>query len=289
MSRLIALLPLLVLLLGGCGAATEPPAETETSQDQTTTQPDSPPSTVSQAVVAENGEPDDAPEQGEDGVGANEPKSDATAGNGQSDRSTPTKAPEASANPPTASPRRVVPDDTTIVPGERLGAVTRTTTYDDLAAEYGADRLSDTEVHLGEGFMAPGTRVDLGEDYSFSVVWTDGDRTAPLEIRELGSGWQTPEGIHRGMSFNQLQQVLGEFELLGFGWDYGGTVLLDNTAIADYSGKLFIRLAPSVADWEAKKEQLFKVRGDQAFNSTDPNLDGLDIEVEELVVNLNTF
>lgn len=253
MSRRTAVLPLLILLLGGCGAAPDPAANSGAS-------------------------PDASPEV----------RTETSPGVNQEQASVQTDSPPATVSQPVPSPT-VVPSDTTIVPGERLGPVTLTTTYAELAKEFGSDRLSDTQVHLGEGFMAPATRVDLGDDYSFSVVWTDGDRSSPLEVREVGPGWQTPEGVHHGMSFSQLEAVLGDFELLGFGWDYGGTVLLDNTVIADYSGKMFIRVGPSASEWEAKGEQLIKVSGDQAFSSSDPNFDGVDIEVYELVVRLNAF
>ncbi|NET50729.1 MAG: hypothetical protein F6K09_18975 [Merismopedia sp. SIO2A8] len=182
-------------------------------------------------------------------------------------------------------PGPVAPEDTTVIPGERFGMVTAATTYEQLVAEFGSDRLSNTEIHLGEGFMAPATRVDLGNDYSFSVVWTDGDRSAPLEIQDLGSGW-TVDGIYNGMPFDELQTTLGDFELLGFGWDYGGTVMLEETPLEAHNGKLFIRLQPSPTVIDSASEEFLAVTGDKAVNSSDPNLEGMDIKIEQVVVRI---
>lgn len=175
--------------------------------------------------------------------------------------------------------------DTSIVPGQKVGMVTAGTSYAQLESEFGSDRLTTSEIHVGEGFMAPATQVALDNGYSFNVVWADESQSTPLEVRDLEPGW-TIQGIHNGMSFESLQAALGDFELMGLGWDYGGTLLLENTPLAAYSGKLFIRVQPSAKATETQAEKFQAVLGDSAFPSTDPNFADLDMSVVEVVVRL---
>ncbi|NJN85639.1 MAG: hypothetical protein HC881_04135 [Leptolyngbyaceae cyanobacterium SL_7_1] len=203
---------------------------------------------------------------------------------------------------PTASPAAVAPTptveaapaespiaaesatiDTTVVPGERVGAVTRETTRADLAALFGEENIRDEEIDVGEGFTESGTVVDLG-DRSFSVIWTDSSRSQPALVQNFGTAWQTPEGIGISTSFPELQTILGEFQLYGFGWDYGGTVVLDGTPLDQYDGLLVLRVQPSgnsqaSADYKA-------VAGDSLYPSNDTHFQSLDLQVESMIVYL---
>lgn len=172
--------------------------------------------------------------------------------------------------------------DTVIVPGERVGPVTAATTYADLVAIFGPEALQDGEIHLGEGFTTLGTVVDSGRDRHFTVIWADDSRQQVIEVREFGSAWTTPEGIGPGSSLTDLQRVLGPFEFSGFGWDYGGTVLLTDTALAAYDGLLFLRLQPD--NWDAP--ELAEFIGDRPFAADNPALAALNLTVDTVVVRL---
>ncbi|MBD0268910.1 MAG: hypothetical protein ICV77_11535, partial [Cyanobacteria bacterium Co-bin8] len=113
--------------------------------------------------------------------------------------------------------------DTVVVPGERVGPIRPTTSRAELAELFGEEQLRDEEINVGEGFTEPGTVVDLGEDRRLTVVWTDDSRSKPLMAKDFGSEWKTPEGLGLGTSMAELKQELGDFELFGFGWDYGGS------------------------------------------------------------------
>lgn len=208
---------------------------------------------------------------------------------GCSNTSLATNAAKPSSLTPAAITQATKPDtlsDTLIIPGERVGPVTHRTTRQDLAQRFGAIHLKDVDVHIGEGFTEPGTRVDLGTDYSLSVVWTDLSRTRVKEIRNLGSAWQTPQGIGVGTSLAQLQQKLGPFKLYGFAWDYGGTVVLDQTKLAQYKDDLILRLrlAPEAA--EEFPNDFRAVIGDRLFSSNNPHLRSLKPEVGDMIVRL---
>lgn len=193
---------------------------------------------------------------------------------------------EATTTPSTQAQKTDTLSDTLVIPGVRVEPVTSTTTRQDLAKRFGASRLRDQSINIGEGFTEPGTRIDLGPKRSFSVVWTDSTRTKPKEIRDLGSDWQTVQGIGIGTSLAKLQQKLGKFKLYGFAWDYGGTVVFEGTKLAQYQNKLILRLrtAPDAAQKSPNDYQA--VMGERMFSSTNPHLLPLKPEVGEMIVRL---
>jgi hypothetical protein len=176
--------------------------------------------------------------------------------------------------------------DTLVIPGERVGPITRNTTRQDLAKLFAKELLSDRPVGIGEGATVPGTFVDLGPARSFSVVWADNTRTKAVEVRNLGSDWRTPQGISVSTPLSQLQQKLGKFQFYGFGWDYSGTVLLEGTKLSQYQKTLILRLrtAPAAAKKSPKDYQA--VLGDGKFSSNNPKLSSLGITVGEMIVRL---
>jgi hypothetical protein len=188
--------------------------------------------------------------------------------------------------PASSSPDRpsALEVDTVVVPGDRVGLVTTTTTYEDLVDLYGEAALEDVNVHQGEGLFLPGTRVNQG-DRSFSVVWSDETRTAIQTVQDFGSAWQVDPGIGVGTSFADLQSKLGTFELYGFGWDYGGTLRLDSTDLAPHTDVLVLRVSPTV-DPTTVRSSYETVMGDQLYPSTTPTLQDLDLAVSDMIVTL---
>ncbi|MGF1568305.1 MAG: hypothetical protein ACFCVD_09590 [Nodosilinea sp.] len=205
-------------------------------------------------------------------------------------------APEAIEPSPVAPPTGATPGpagtaaaDQTIIPGERVGPVTATTSRKDLAALYGEAVLNDAPVAMGEGTTEPGTRVELGTDRRFTIVWLDAERTQPLLAKDFGPAWKIPEGLGVGVPYARIKAVLGDFQLYGFGWDYQGTLSLEGSRLDQYHGDLLLRVAP--ADTAAAKypEAYGAVVGDTLFPGNDPNLQPLDISVYEMVVYLNSL
>lgn len=195
-----------------------------------------------------------------------------------------TNATEAS----TSQAQATVLQDTTIIPGEQVGPVTRETSRADLVEIFGEAALNDSEIAVGEGFTESGTEVNLGTDQAFSVIWVDSSQTQPATVKDFGSAWQTPEGIKVGIPFSELQQILGSFDLYGFGWDYGGTVVLEGSELSNYYGSLILRLQPTNPDTFQQQPEAFQaVQGDKLIASEDPNLPPLDLAVSEMIVYLN--
>ncbi|MBD1913539.1 MULTISPECIES: hypothetical protein [unclassified Leptolyngbya] len=200
------------------------------------------------------------------------------------------QTPASVASPPDVSVEPSVDDtsriaiNTVIIPGERVGDITATTSRAELAELFGEAALTDEDVNVGEGFVEPGTRVDLGNGRSLSIIWSDTTRTQPVQVRNFGSGWHVPEGIRIGTSFPELHQILGPFELSGFGWDYGGTLSLKGTKLANYEDLLVVRVQPEAelqtsGDYQA-------VMGEELYPDSDPHLRSLNLRVNEMIVYL---
>ncbi|MGB3308418.1 MAG: hypothetical protein WBG32_02305 [Nodosilinea sp.] len=187
-----------------------------------------------------------------------------------------------------SSPDLVEPDqpaeDTLVIPGQRVGPVTAETSRADLAARYGEDALEDAPIPMGEGTTEPGTVVTPGPDQQFSVVWQDASQTRPWLIKDFGPTWQTPEGLGVGVPYSDVEAVLGDFQLYGFEWDYGGTVVLEGSQLDQHDGYLLLRLSPAATAVDQRPEAYQAVIGSELFASDHPSLDVLDLSIDEIVV-----
>ncbi|MFB2897100.1 hypothetical protein ACE1CI_29650 [Aerosakkonemataceae cyanobacterium BLCC-F50] len=178
--------------------------------------------------------------------------------------------------------------DTLVIPGERVGPITKNTSRQDLVKLFGASTLQDRKISGPEGigeFAA--TRVNLGTQRSFTVVWTDAKRTKPATIRDFGSAWKTPQGIGIGTSLAELRKQLGEFQLYGLAWDYSGTILLENTKLSNYKGKLNLQVAPAPDAAKNFPRQYQAVMGDATFSSSNPNWQPLGMRIQQMIVYLD--
>ncbi|MHC5611324.1 MAG: hypothetical protein ACYTXA_09965 [Nostoc sp.] len=203
-----------------------------------------------------------------------------------------------SANPAFALPQKInhpvtvtksqALTDTLIVPGERVGPITRTTTKQDLVKLFGASHLVDKTISGAEGmgnFAA--TQLNLNQGRSLLVVWSDNTRTKPLDVRNLGSAWKTREGIGMRTPLSELRKKLGDFKLYGLAWDYGGTILLDNSRLSSYYGKIILRVDAADNAGEKYPNDYRAVSGDATFSSSNPHWKPLGIRLTEIIVVLN--
>jgi hypothetical protein len=181
-------------------------------------------------------------------------------------------------------------DDRTIVPGERTGPITRVTTLADLRRIYGDASVRVEDVDVGEGETAPGATVFPDDSLRrVQVAFRDSAGTVPrfVTIRGDTSDWHTEAGVTLGTSLERLTRLNGRpFVLLGFGWDYAGTVVSWNggrLAAGDSGGARFIvRLAPTVEGTAADSLQR-EVVGDREYPSDHPAMTGLRPAVYELL------
>ncbi|HAZ43859.1 MAG TPA: hypothetical protein DDW76_22440 [Cyanobacteria bacterium UBA11369] len=177
--------------------------------------------------------------------------------------------------------------DTLIIPGERVGPVTRNTSRRDLARLFGESRLRDKTISGAEGIgQFAATDVNLGRERSFTVVWSNSAQNQVGTVRNFGTAWKTREGIGVGTSLTELRRILGEFQLSGLAWDYGGTVVFERTRLARYQGglTLVVDAAPDAAQRFPNNYQA--VSGDSLFSSNNPNWQRLGIKVAAMTVYL---
>ena len=255
----IALLPLLLAI--GCGTPSE----------------DVPTSTTEPAI--------EAPQDNVTSEAAAEDTASAPAHEDPAAQPEPTSAEPTPASESASESAAPVASDNLVIPGEQVGPIQRDTDRQSLATIFGEDQLTDEDIPVGEGFLEPGTQVDLGNGRSLTVIWTDDTRSRPLEIRNLDDQWQTPEGIHIGQSVSDLKGAIGEFQFYGFAWDYGGTVLMESSELDQYQGLLFLRLRPT------NEESLYNgenaIVGDALYPSDHPDLESLDAIVNDMIIVLN--
>lgn len=178
--------------------------------------------------------------------------------------------------------------NTLIVPGERVGPITRTTTKQDLAKLFGASHLLDKTISGAEGMGSfAATQVNLNQGRSLLVVWSDNTRTKPLDVRNLAWAWKTREGIGVGTPLSELRKKLGDFKLYGLAWDYGGTILLDSSRLSRYQGKLILRVDTDPNAAQKYPNDYQAVSGDSTFSSSNPHWKPLGIRLAEIIVLLN--
>ena len=164
---------------------------------------------------------------------------------------------------------------------DRLGPITRTTTRADLAGLFPTPSLVDTAVHVGEGQFEPGTILVAHGD-SLTIIWSDSTRSRIVGFTGLGRAWRTPDGLHVSSSLAEMERVLGPFAVLGFGWDYGGTAMLANTALED-SG-IFFRMQPRHDSTRATAAYQ-RVRGDREYPTNSVDVRALDLIVRAIDIN----
>lgn len=187
--------------------------------------------------------------------------------------------------------------DWLIVPGERVGPISASSSEAALLEFFGAENVEAVDVALGEGFSAPGT-VIFPDDESrrLEIVWSDDSRSVPKEVRLTGdsSSWSTAEGISLGSTLREIERINGyPFRLAGFAFDYGGTItgcgrgrlaMLGCGVAGEVSQErqIVLRLSPST---EARTRPEYRqVIGDRDFSSGHPAMQALNPRVYQMIV-----
>ena len=143
--------------------------------------------------------------------------------------------------------------DWLIVPGQRVGPVTASTTRAELDAMFGKENVQERNLDISEGPEA--ATVVFGDDSSaaLAITW---DRERPSTIHvcfgtQTGPcRWRTAGGIRIGLPIRELEKLNEKsFQLTGFGGEPQGTVTswrkgqLEEDPAA--CGHLVVRLTPA--------------------------------------------
>lgn len=180
----------------------------------------------------------------------------------------------------------------TIISNIKVGAITAKTTEADLKKIYGEKNVQSADVGLGEGETAPGTVIyPNDEKRKIEIVWKDQEsKKFPDFVQLTGdkSLWKTKEGISLGTSLKRLEKINGKsFTLLGFDWDYGGTVYSWRKGklakpFGNQDHKVVVRLGYQNAEKLGK--YIDKVIGDIEFSSKNKAMQRINPTIYQIIV-----
>lgn len=172
-------------------------------------------------------------------------------------------------------------NDWLIVPGQRVGPISATTTRAQLDELFGSDKVHDGT--LAGGDVPEAATIVLGEDpgAALAVTW---DRERPATIRICFASptgpckWRTSSGIRIGLPLRELERLNGKsFQLAGFASAGEGTVTswrhgeLEPDPAA--CGQLEVKLTPlaKLEDRPLSKSEsdlIKQLGGDKAYSSS---------------------
>lgn len=153
---------------------------------------------------------------------------------------------------------------------------------------FGGDNVVSETIDGPEGTTLDATLVFPSDPARRLVVlWQDDVehvRPAAIIIREE-SGWIGPGGVRLGSALAEVEAVNGApFNVLGFGWDYGGAAGFPSGALADIPGGCVMSLSFDL-DWSKEFGPEFDaIMGDQQLRSDDPLLRAAAPSVSEIAV-----
>ncbi len=191
-----------------------------------------------------------------------------------------------------------------ILPGERVGRITKQASEADLIKIFGRGNVRQHDVYIGEGTTVSGTIVFPDQpNKKIEILWKDKqERKFPASVFIAGakSLWKTDKGITLGTSLLEIEQLNGKpFHLAGFGWDYSGTILdcnqgelkelgyyyPENRARGLQGRKIIVRLGHDLRPGkEISNEEYRAVSGDRDFLSSHPVMQKLNPKVYQLIV-----
>lgn len=180
-----------------------------------------------------------------------------------------------------------------IVPGKSVGMIDRQATQASLKKSYGSRAAPDEEHILDEQGAGTEGWILYSKDPNRRVEIVLSPEHTPKEAWLKGrvSKFKTKEGLTLGMTLKELEALNGKpFELLGFGWDYGGFV-------SSWSGgklagvyskeKIAIQLGAREDVWKKlKKDEIGAVSGESAFSTNSDLIQRLDLRVIQIQVRL---
>lgn len=171
----------------------------------------------------------------------------------------------------------IADDDTTIIPGVRVGPILKGATLTSLKAIYGGGKVKPAKIPGAEGEEIDGASLFKGTDRELEVIFNpEGDEREVWDIRVIGKAWKFENGLRSGLSLEDVEKINGRpFKVWGFEWDMGGW--------ADFTGgTLDARVS---VRFETSAENLPEsLMGDKQITSTDKKLRAAKPKVSEISV-----
>jgi len=188
--------------------------------------------------------------------------------------------------------------DFLIVPGVRVGPVTKKSTESDLKRVFGAANVLHEALMVRDADPYPGLVIYSRPHYHPSnrllEVIPDGQGRAH-SVSISSQRWRTSSGIRLGMTASELEQINGKpFRLYGFGWDFqGGVMSWEGGKLEGVKFSISFYLYPSqkpTGDWRSilSPEEYESVEGPKEILSDHPVMRKLRLTVVDIQVRLNT-
>jgi len=186
-------------------------------------------------------------------------------------------------------------NDWLIVPGQRIGPITASTTRADLDTLFGKDNVRDGSLDSSD--VPEAATVVLGNDTSaaLAITW-DKERASNIHIcfgTETGPcRWRTASGIRLGLPLMELHRLNGKaFQLAGYGFEGQGAVTSWRHGALEEDpsacGHLVVRLSPA-AEVEGRSmskqesSSLKQLQGEKPYSSSTLSLLDLNPVVSAL-------
>jgi len=177
--------------------------------------------------------------------------------------------------------------DRIVLAGQRVGAIGKKTSEDELIRIYGISEVGRSTVKAPGKGDQPCSVVFPGSKDELRITWEDEDRTRveAVYILRSGSSWFTPQGLRHGLDLAELTKVnQAPLSFYGLDWTYAGTVNdWKSGRLAPYRKQFYVMLAPR----NAPRALLEQFRGDELFSSNHPKVEGLNLYVNHWVVYLD--
>jgi hypothetical protein len=191
-------------------------------------------------------------------------------------------------------------DDFRVLPGERVGPVTATSSEAELIGQLGTLRVQRDTIFVGVGEFRMGTTLYKGTPDEAQILWQDSLKFARPELVRLipaaqpeDTRWRIPGGPAIGTRLKEAEQLNGKsFGLYGFGWDFGGTVSSWNGGKLSYSadGTSYLGAIFVYDQGEPKEQEMVdKVLGDTVFPSSNPTMQQLNPRIYSLEIRFRTW
>jgi len=171
---------------------------------------------------------------------------------------------------------------------ECAGPFGPTSSQAQLLEVFGADNVVAETIDGPEGTTLDATLVFPDDPARrLIVLWQDEAqrvRPAAIIIRDESS-WIGPGGVRLGSAIDEVEAANGAtFNVLGFGWDYGGAASFPSGTLADIPGGCVMSLSFDL-DWSKEFGPEFdNIMGDQQLTSDNALLRQASPVVSEIAV-----
>ena len=170
-----------------------------------------------------------------------------------------------------------------VIPGHSFGKITKLTSFKSLQEIYGKNNVIHNNISIGEGEYRKGITIFPNEETKRAeILLNKKGFPSRVQIYARKTLWHTSEGITINTSLKELEVINAkEFNMLGFGWDYSGTVvdwLAGN--LSKYKGSLIVRLKPKSRNYSNI------LLGDKVISSKQKEMKILNPTVYQFSVNL---